>query len=201
MTLLEKFLDPDIGEDFNWPYVIAGGCLRDSFFGKEVVDVDLFVALPKTRLEEIKKAGEFYVSYYDGGGESPRSIWDRFPGDAGSTAFKIDSGDGYDELGDFISGKNPEHPGLNIILREYKDTWSATGAECAAFATELIETFPCSISKVAWFPPTDTWWFSEDFKKTLETKVVEFTGGTTDKYYKKIYPKYDDLFPHAIWIL
>lgn len=192
-TLTEQFLDKEVMEGFCWPYVIAGGCLRDGFFNKPINDMDVFIAIPKRRLKSIKKKGEFWL-HFDTAGR-PSSVWSDSENSGAVIKFVIDGEEEY-ELDEFISGRSDECPGLNIILREYNDSWAGVD-EIKEFAEELIAGFPCSISQIAWDTLHDRWFFSESFKDSLLSGVVYFPPNITMKYMGKIFPKYYDIFTYG----
>jgi len=166
MSLLDDFVS---GAGIKCSYVIAGGALRDSFFDKPVNDVDVFWLVTQYAFEFIKRSGYMYLG-------------DDF------TKFEVDGKDFYD-TSKFISVRSPEEPGLNIIFRSDEH-----GKTLDEMVETLFEEFPCSISKIAYSPVEDKWWISDDFKETLATGFVTMPWDCPEKYQKKIFPKYDDLF-------
>lgn len=187
---------------FIWPFVIAGGSLRDSWFGKEVNDLDVFVAIPDSRMNDVRKQGWFNLIMDETG--LPHSIFATSPVVKGQGAVKFfqDGADFYDSS-KFISGKSPEVPGVNIILRSIEDIpplYVPAGVYYTSLMQEeelveaLFQEFPCSISRIAWHPVHNKWWIHKSFEESLNTKVVMFHHNVTDKYYKKIFPKYKDIF-------
>lgn len=194
MSLIEDVLNPRCMSDFENQFVIAGGCLRDTFFDKEAKDVDMFVWVSGQSFKLIKENREFSLV-----AEDPRMYVD-YPmyisahchyDDELDFQFKVEGDPEYEEA-DFLSGRCENAPGLNIILLN-KD-------ERPYDIDALIKTFPCSISQIAYDVMSDTVYVTDKFKKTLETKEVWFASGVEQKYKDKIFPKYSDMFEEEKWI-
>lgn len=177
---------PEIDFDrFPYPMLVAGGALRDSWFEKDVTDVDLFIGVPGDLIKECWNNKEFAI-HYDLALRAVNYI--RFsarPFAKSFINFKVDF-DGEYDAGDFVSGRSSTHPGLNVILFEHEGTEKE-------LADKLFDKFPCSISRIAWSPKSDEWYIHDSFKKSACDKVIGFHGTVkyNDKYYKKIYPKYE----------
>lgn len=151
--------------------VVAGGCLRDAWFGKDIKDIDVFYEV----------AEDNYRAAYALG------YWVMIGTDGNTYKFILDKEGDY-EIGNFLSGRCPELPGLNIIFRSGPRT---PGPE-REFAERLIEGFPASISQIAWSPGTDEWYIHPEFLKTADTKIIKFYENNTDKYFNKINEKYNE---------
>lgn len=179
---------PEIDFDiFPYPILVAGGALRDSWFGKEVNDVDLFIGVPSRLLTECWLSKKFAVGKH---GVSPNNYLRFACSRPSSINFTVDF-DGEYEAGDFVSGRSTEKPGLNVILFEMPE-----GSGEKELADALFEKFPCSISRIAWSPRSDAWFICDSFKHSEATRVIEFHANADTmvggKYYKKIFPKYDE---------
>lgn len=190
-TLLEKFVTGIDMDSFCWPYVIAGGALRDSWFDKPVNDVDVFVAVPPFIMKEAREKG--WVAIYMETPTVSRPVTVGFTPCKGDIKLYMDGSTDYPE-GEFVSFRSSEHPGLNIIFRKFNNKACTREEEVDSLVKTLFEEFPCSISKLAYHPPLDKWWVDDEFKETLKTGVVVFSDDVTEKYRNKIFPKYKDMF-------
>lgn len=185
MKKFEELLDPARMKEFIWPNFIAGGALRDSWFGKEMVDVDWFIGIYRDTFEECGKCGKFTIT-------------------TGSVRYGAEYGLVFENNGtsfvpgsDFISGICKDMPGLNVILLPWdEDNATTTSESSKALAEKIIDTFPVSISQIAYIPATEEWVIHDEFKKTLDTGVLTAAIGARDveNYMYKIYPKYYDIF-------
>lgn len=169
-----------------YPALVAGGALRDSWFGREVNDVDLFIGVSAALLTDCWTAKKFAVN---GHGVTPVNYL-RFAGARPKFInFEVDF-DGEYDAGDFVSGRSTQKPGLNVILFVMPE-----GSGEKELADALFEKFPCSISRIAWSPRSDEWFICDSFKHSEATRVIEFHANADTmvggKYYKKIFPKYD----------
>lgn len=151
--------------------LVAGGCLRDAWFGKDIKDIDVFYEL----------AEGTYRAAHDNG-------WHVMLGKDGKLYKFIIDKEGDYEIGNFLSGKCPEIPGLNVIFRSGEKTPQPE----RDFAEGLLAGFPASISQIAWSPVTDEWYIHDEFLKTAETKIIKFYENNTDKYFNKINEKYNE---------
>lgn len=197
MTAITNFEDwlPELDlNKLDYPVLVAGGALRDSWFGKDVTDVDVFIGVSKRLLEDCWKRKKFAISKasryiiadnYTTVTPRPPSFPTTSP--RGFLNFEVDSEGDYD-AGDFVSGRCHDKPGLNVIL-----------IACDAFPHEeqfmadmLFDKFPCSISRIAWSPKTDKWYIHDSFTASEKTRTIYFDKSISinSKYYKKIYPKY-----------
>lgn len=188
----ERVISKDAWTHFLWPMVIAGGALRDSWFGKDVKDIDVFIQLYEGHLQSYNKE-EIYLQV-DGKNFLGVSHNGSVSGIDPITLYN-DGNTDY-EAHNFLSFTSPDIPGVNFILREglKKPVHGTPGKmphdERDEFVKELFEEFPCSISKIAWHPASDTWWFDPEFEESVATKTIYFKGDTPAKYRNKIYPKY-----------
>jgi hypothetical protein len=184
MKNFEELLDPAKMKEFIWPNFIAGGCLRDAWYEKEMVDVDWFIGVYQTTFDDIGNAGDF--SLYDGS-LIPRATTKGVNFKNNGTSFVPGS--------DFISCTSKDMPGLNIIVLPWEeDHLPSTSASSKALAEKTINTFPVSISQIAYIPSSEEWVLHDEFKKTLDTGICYVNSKTETKYLRKIWPKYDDLF-------
>lgn len=190
MKNFEELLNPARMKEFMWPNFIAGGALRDSWFGKEVVDVDWFIGVYPETFKECGAWGWFTIqagSVYSGHGTG--------------LVFE-NNGTSFVPGSDFISGTSKDMPGLNVILVPWdEDHEDTTDKSSKALAEKVIDTFPVSISQIAYIPSTEEWVIHDEFKKTLKTGVLTANKDTDIKYINKIYPKYVDIFGsgHFAW--
>ena len=186
-TTFKEWLPEIDFNSFPYPMLVAGGALRDSWFEKDVTDVDLFIGVPGDLIRECWEAKKFSV-HRDGYVVRPSSwISVSIPSALrvnNFINFKVDF-DGEYDAGDFVSGRSSTHPGLNVILFEHEGTEKE-------LADKLFDKFPCSISRIAWSPKSDEWYIHDSFKKSASTKIIGFHESVVygTKYYSKIFPKY-----------
>lgn len=191
----ERVISKDAWTHFLWPMVIAGGALRDSWFGKDVKDIDVFIQVYEGQLATYNRP----TVYLETEGDRFFSVAPSKLGKWPTIELHKDGNPDY-EVHNFLSFTSPEIPGVNFILREglKKPVHGTPGKmphdERDEFVKELFEEFPCSISKIAWHPASDTWWFDPEFEESVATKTIYFKGDTPAKYRNKIYPKYIHTF-------
>ena len=175
-------------KDFMWPVVIAGGALRDSWYDKEPVDVDIFIGMYKSTIEKALEDGFFYVNRNYSGEINDISL-----GDSAGIKFFVDTGEHASGAPGtlFVSGRShTEAPGINIILHEFEEGGEIPD-ETDKMVAKMFEEFPASISKIAYSPTLEKWYVHPDFEETERTNIIKCKMGITSRYTKKLWPKYD----------
>jgi hypothetical protein len=173
---------------FMWPVVIAGGALRDSWYDKEPVDVDVFIGIYKSTIEKALEHGFFYVNKNYAGEINDISVGVASSG----MKFSIDTGEHASGAPGtlFASGRNDiDAPGINVILHEFEEEGEIPD-ETAKMVEKMFDEFPASISKIAYSPTLEKWYIHPDFEETAETSVIKVKSDITAKYIHKLYPKY-----------
>lgn len=184
---LKEFFE--VGNFKEWspesPILIAGGCLRDALFDKEVKDIDVFIGVSEGELEECRGEASFTIMASDATYAGIMSGWlsaSAIPDFPRDIRFHVNSDDTY-PLGEFLSGTSEQVPGLNVILTKHKSV--------SEMWEWMKETFPCSISQIAYNPTNGDLMWTDAFEVSARTKVIEFPVHVTQKYEDKIFPKYD----------
>lgn len=184
---LDDWFDPVKFGDFDHPFVIAGGCLRDTYFGKDVVDVDVFIGIEKYKMDQIRGNKRFLLIASGPADKDPYMFITNYDDahDSDDRVFEVDGDPDYPEAG-FVSGRCSEIPGLNIILKEIDPDDGV-----AEMVEEMFKTFPCSISKIAYSPMEDKLYVDDSFYESVSTNTIQFYDAD-EKYIKKIMPKYKE---------
>lgn len=82
----------------------------------------------------------------------------------------------------FLSTQCPDLPGVNLIVVEGPfNTYKAT--------RKLIESFPVSISQVAYIPKTEELVYTDVFARSVSDRTVRYSPGV---YANRIFNKYTD---------
>ena len=182
-------------KEFIWPVVIAGGALRDSWYDKEPVDVDVFVGAYKQTIESALDQGHFFACLNSDGKLSDFTIYAHSSRHCSPVMFTIDTGEHASGAPGtlFASGRNHiDAPGINIILRPFEELSGRTTVEDETdkMVEGMLDEFPASISKIAYSPTLEKWYIHPDFEETAETGVIKIKSDITSKYLHKLYPKY-----------
>lgn len=170
MTTIDAsmWLDPDKAKRAVWPWVVAGGALRDSWVGAEPKDIDVFMWLYSVVFKSLNENGEVIVT-------SEGDVHNATSRAAGCLFKK--KGGSYGIGGGFASFTSEEMPGINLILLPWPEGVEGEGdkkveEELADLVPLLLDTFPCSLAQVAWWPGMDMWWTTDKFKTSMSEEVV-----------------------------
>lgn len=180
----ERVLECFGSKQGKWPWCIAGGALRDSWFDKEVKDVDLFIWKTKGYFDDHLTQNYFYLAI---NGDSPHYNWD-------GIGYRFEKqGEEYG-TSHFMSFRSDEVPGLNIILLRWPEKldYGIREVDCDKVVPELLASFPASISKIAYNSQWDKWWIDPDFDEGLKSNTIFCEGDRNGReyYLKKLWDKY-----------
>lgn len=171
------------------PGIVAGGVLRDLYFGKPVNDVDLFIPCSSRFLDVIRQARAAHLELdrtsmiVDLRAMAAFTVGGRRHGDL--VNLSVDGGEYYAKS-NFLSLRSTSIPGLNIILVD-------TPLIGLPFVEELFSTFPASLSRIAYDPKSNVTYMDKSFIESAQTKVITLHPiGGADYYRKKLHTKYPE---------
>lgn len=187
---LREFLDGTVRSIPDYDRLcIAGGAIRDSVFGKEIKDVDVFVGVNDGLFSKLISSPTATL-IFAGGKYKCMGMLSYVPPVSSDSVILLrkSTNEYYGKSSDFISYQSDELPGLNVIVVDHKgvkDNKKWIGA--------LLQTFPASISKIALDLEDGEMIMTEDFIKTFKTKKILYTEWCPPEYRSRLMEKYHSI--------
>lgn len=152
------------------PAVLMGGYLRDLLFDRPWKDIDLFVAVSETQLQNHRTTGTYAMEWV---GSDHKSV---------ITSWQIISNVCYESS--FAVFTCAALPGVQLIL--YTKHYNTLDTQYEMALTYMNSEFPCSLSRVAMalnLEPGDRWlYLSSTFEWSVRDRSLVFSVGCPQEY-------------------